>query len=139
MSTPINEYISFIKNNFPDIKKIGIIYHNGDKEPVPHKAVMHMVEFRSAKNPYEFIDGLNTLGTEVDAILLLPERELITSRSRAPPSRSARNRPIGLRDRPVPPTAIVDPDGMSLRTDGSTITVMTSPIPNGLRSGSERC
>ena len=81
MSTPVAEYVSFINRNFPGINKIGIICVNGKKEYLAQPALSKKVIFHNATNPYEFIGGLNVLGPNVDAFLLLPERDLITSRA----------------------------------------------------------
>ena len=80
MSTPVTKYISFIKKHFPGIKKVGIICHPDKEEHINHETTMPGVVFYKAKNSYEFIDGLKTLADDIDAVLLLPERELITSR-----------------------------------------------------------
>lgn len=80
MSTPVSEYISFISKNFPGIKKLGIICPHGKKEHIKQHVAFPEIELREAGDPYEFIDRLSTLAKEVDAVLLLPERDLITSR-----------------------------------------------------------
>ena len=81
MSTPVTEYIDFIKTNLPVIRKIGIICPHSKKKYLDNYAAMPNVEFHEAKNPYEFIGVLQTLSSDVDALLLLPERDLITSKS----------------------------------------------------------
>ena len=80
MSTPISEYIFYIKKNFPDIKKIGIICPQAQKKQLEHHGTTLEIEFRVANNPYEFIDRLSSLSGNIDAFVLLPERDLITTK-----------------------------------------------------------
>ena len=81
MSTPITEYISFIKTNLPSIKVIGIICPHAKRKYLDRLAVILKIEILEAKDPYEFIDGLYAFSSDVDALLLLPERDLITSKA----------------------------------------------------------
>jgi ABC-type uncharacterized transport system substrate-binding protein len=81
MSTPVKEYVSFINKNLPGINKIGIICVCGKEEYPAQPAVTRKVMFHTASNPYEFIGGLNILAPNVDALLLVPNRDLITSRT----------------------------------------------------------
>ncbi len=79
LTTPVNEYLTFLDSNFPDIKKVGIVCtREAEKLITPAKSPEVII--CNARNPYEFIEGLNSIGSEVDALLLLPERDLITSK-----------------------------------------------------------
>ncbi len=80
MTTPINEYVLFIHKHFPKIKKIGIVCTQNAQKTLLPLAKMPEVKLCIAETPFEFIEGLNSFGDEVDAILLLPERKLITSK-----------------------------------------------------------
>lgn len=81
MATPVREYISYLNRYFPDIKKVGIICEPGtwDLQDAPVKTPK--VELYSATNSYEFIEGINLLGEKVDALLLLPERNLMSRKA----------------------------------------------------------
>jgi len=81
MATPVTEYVSFINRNLPSINKIGIICVDQKKNYRSQSAVARKVIFHNASNPYEFIGGLKVLGHNVDALLLVPDRDLITSKA----------------------------------------------------------
>lgn len=81
MTTPVSEYISFLNRYFPAIEKIGVICAYEKKEFFDHTLKTPKVKFCNAKNPYEFIEGINSLGNDVDALLLLPEKDLITAKT----------------------------------------------------------
>jgi ABC-type uncharacterized transport system substrate-binding protein len=78
MATPVSEYISFLNKYFPNIKRIGIVYEH-ETIDISDPAALSQVFSYKASNPYEFIKGVNTLGRNVDAILLLPDKNLLTS------------------------------------------------------------
>ncbi len=80
MTTPVNEYILFLQKHFPKIKKIGLVCTQSSQKPLFPQVKTPEVKVCTAKTPFEFIEGLNSIGNEVDAILLLPERKLITSK-----------------------------------------------------------
>jgi putative ABC transport system substrate-binding protein len=79
MTTPLNEYLLFINKNFPTIKKIGVLCMHESRYLLKITVESPQVKFCSAKNSYEFIEKLNLFGHDVDALLLLPEKDLITS------------------------------------------------------------
>lgn len=79
MTTPVSEYISLLERYFPNIRKLGIVL-----EPETGNALLHEVSLTSvilykAKNSYEFIKGINHLGGNIDAFLLLPEKNLLSA------------------------------------------------------------
>jgi putative ABC transport system substrate-binding protein len=81
MSTPVSEYISFLGRYFPDIKKIGIICEPGTCDLLKTAVTKPEITFYGATNSSEFIEGINILGNNIDAILLLPERNLISRKA----------------------------------------------------------
>ncbi len=78
MATPVSEYMSFINKYFPDIKQIGIICEPKTKDLLCSTAVPANVTFYHATNPYEFIKVISELRNNVDALLLLPEKNLLS-------------------------------------------------------------
>jgi putative ABC transport system substrate-binding protein len=81
MMTPISEYVTFINKYFPAIEKIGVVCTHEKQEHIDYSLKTPKVEFCNAKNPYEFTEGINSLGSNVDALLLLPEKDLITTKT----------------------------------------------------------
>ncbi len=81
MATPVHEYVSLLSKHFPKIKKVGIVNLPDTEKPVGHPGMKPELIYYNATNPYEFIEGINTLDNGVDAFLLLPERKLITATS----------------------------------------------------------
>ncbi len=80
MQTPVSEYISFIDKYFPKIKTVGIVCEHETQKDIKITAKSPKVKLCGANNPYEFIEEVNSLGDDVDALILLPERKLITSK-----------------------------------------------------------
>ena len=80
MTTPLNKYISFINTHFPGIKKIGVICSHTPRESLYLSTEDLEIKFCAAKTPYEFIEKLSSFGSDLDALLLLPEKDLITSK-----------------------------------------------------------
>jgi putative ABC transport system substrate-binding protein len=78
MATPVSEYMSFINKYFPGIKQIGIICEPKTKELLCSTAGPANVTFYHATNPYEFITAVGELRNNVDALLLLPEKNLLS-------------------------------------------------------------
>ncbi|MDH4028261.1 MAG: hypothetical protein OEU95_05485 [Nitrospirota bacterium] len=81
MTTPVSEYISFLNRYFPGIKKVGVVCMRDIKELIDLSPKSPEIKYCSATNPYEFIAGLNSLANDVDALLLLPEKDLLTEAS----------------------------------------------------------
>jgi ABC-type uncharacterized transport system substrate-binding protein len=80
MGTPVSEYLSYIDRFFPALRKIGTICRPADGDIVDTGESGRLSVYR-AGNSYEFIKGVDALERSVDAILLLPERDLLTSTS----------------------------------------------------------
>ncbi len=80
MATPVSEYLSYVNRFFPALKKVGLIYGPGNGDIANARASGQLVMQR-AGNSYEFIKGVGALDRSVDAFLLLPERDLLTSTS----------------------------------------------------------
>lgn len=78
MATPVSEYISFINKYFPGIKQVGIICEPKTKAYLCSSAEPANVTFYHATNPYEFITAVSELRNNVDALLLLPEKNLLS-------------------------------------------------------------
>jgi ABC-type uncharacterized transport system substrate-binding protein len=81
MSTPVAEYLSFLNRYFPGIKRIGIICEPETCDLLKTAVTKPKTTFHGATNSSEFIEGINILGNKVDAILLLPERNLISRKA----------------------------------------------------------
>jgi ABC-type uncharacterized transport system substrate-binding protein len=81
MMTPISEYVTFINKYFPAIKRIGIVCMHEKQKHFDYSPKTQKLKFCNARNPYEFIEGVNLLRNDVDALLLLPEKELLTATS----------------------------------------------------------
>jgi len=78
MATPVSEYMSFINKHFPDIKRIGIICEPETRAfSCPPEKSESALLYR-AKNPYEFIAAVGSMRNNVDALLLLPEKNLLS-------------------------------------------------------------
>lgn len=81
METPVSEYVSFFSKYFPNIKKVGITCLPECVESVRSSVDPSWLEIRTARNSYEFIEGIASFKGKVDAILLLPEKDLISSKA----------------------------------------------------------
>ncbi len=79
MMTPVSEYISLLERYFPNIKKIGIVLEPETRNVLLQEASATSVTLYSANNSYEFIKGITHLNGNVDALLLLPDKALLTS------------------------------------------------------------
>jgi ABC-type uncharacterized transport system substrate-binding protein len=79
MTTPVSEYISVLERYFPNIKKLGIILEPETRNVLLQEASATSVTLYSANNSYEFIKGIKNLYGNIDALLLLPEKTLLTS------------------------------------------------------------
>lgn len=79
MTTPVSEYISVLERYFPDIKKLGIVLEPETRNALLQEASATSVTLYSANNSYEFIKGIIHLDGNIDALLLLPDKTLLTS------------------------------------------------------------
>ena len=79
ISTPVEKYLSFIEKYFPAIGRIGLIYDKGQRSAAAPASSLLSVQY--AGNPYEFLESIKKLDRSVDALLLVPEKNLITSSS----------------------------------------------------------
>jgi putative ABC transport system substrate-binding protein len=79
MTTPVSEYISLLERYFPNIRKLGIVLAPETGNVFMHEVSSASVTLYRANNSYEFIKGIDHLGRTVDAFLLLPEKNLLTS------------------------------------------------------------
>ncbi len=80
MGTPVSEYLSYINKYFPALRKIGTICRPADGDIIETGGSGRLSVYR-ADDSYEFIKGADALERRVDAILLLPDRDLLTSTS----------------------------------------------------------
>ncbi len=80
MATPVSAYLFYINKYFPSLRKIGMICRTADYDIIDDWKAGRLALYR-AGNSYEFIKGLSALERRVDAILLLPDRDLLTSTS----------------------------------------------------------
>jgi putative ABC transport system substrate-binding protein len=80
MATPVSEYLSYVNRFFPALKKVGLIYGPGSGDIGGARTSGQLVVHK-ASNSYEFIKGVSELDRSVDAFLLMPERDLLTSTS----------------------------------------------------------
>jgi len=79
MTTPVSEYISLLERYFPNIRKLGIVLEPETGSALLHEVSSTSVTLYKANNSYEFIKGVNYLGENIDAFLLLPEKNLLTA------------------------------------------------------------
>ena len=79
MTTPVSEYISLLERYFPNIRRLGIVLEPETGNVLLHETSSTSVTLYKANNSYEFIKGINHLGGNIDAFLLLPEKNLLTS------------------------------------------------------------
>ena len=79
MATPVSEYIVLLERYFPNIRKLGIVLEPETGNLLLHEASSTSVTLYRAHNSYEFIKGINHLGGNIDAFLLLPEKNLLTA------------------------------------------------------------
>ena len=79
MTTPVSEYISLLEKYFPSIRKLGIVLEPESGNVLLHETSSTSVTFYRANNSYEFIKGINHLDGNIDAFLLLPEKNLLTT------------------------------------------------------------
>jgi putative ABC transport system substrate-binding protein len=80
MATPVSEYLSYVNRFFPSLRKVGVIYKPGDTAIINDAGSEQLTLYRAGTS-FEFMQGVDALEKSVDAILLLPERELLTSTS----------------------------------------------------------
>lgn len=78
MATPVSEYTSFINKHFPGIKKLGIICDPVTRTRRCLNDKSSNVIAYNASNPYEFVAAISGMRNNVDALLLLPEKNLIS-------------------------------------------------------------
>lgn len=79
MTTPVSEYISLLERYFPNIRKLGIVLEPETGNALLHEVSLTSVVLYKAKNSYEFIKGINHLDGNIDAFLLLPEKDLLSA------------------------------------------------------------
>jgi putative ABC transport system substrate-binding protein len=79
MTTPVSEYISLVAKYFPNIRKLGIVIEPDTGNALLHEASLTSVTLYKANDSYEFIKGVNRLSRNIDAFLLLPEKNLLTA------------------------------------------------------------
>jgi ABC-type uncharacterized transport system substrate-binding protein len=78
MTTPVSEYISLLERYFPNIRRLGIIAESDTGNALIRQASSTLVTLYKADNSYEFIKGINHLDGNIDALILLPEKNLLT-------------------------------------------------------------
>lgn len=81
MATPVEKYLAVIEKYFPRIEKVGLIYERAGQRPVSAAPLSSHLEVQYAGNPYEFLESIKRLDKSIDALLLVPEKNLITSSS----------------------------------------------------------
>ncbi|MEW6602997.1 MAG: ABC transporter substrate binding protein, partial [Nitrospirota bacterium] len=81
MWTPVNEYLSIFSKYFPGIKKVGMTCLPECVDFIKSTVDPSWLEIRAAKNSYEFIEKIASFKGKVDAILLLPDKDLISSKA----------------------------------------------------------
>ena len=79
MTTPVSEYLSLLERYFPNIKKLGIVLEPETRNVLVQEASTSSVTLYNANNSYEFIKGIIHLDGNIDALLLLPDKILLTS------------------------------------------------------------
>jgi putative ABC transport system substrate-binding protein len=79
MTTPVSEYISLLERNFPKLRKFGIVVEPETGDALLRVGSSTSVKLYKASNSYEFIKGVNRLGGNIDAFILLPEKDLLTT------------------------------------------------------------
>lgn len=79
MTTPVSEYISLLERYFPNIRKLGIVIDPETENVFTQEVSSSSVTFYRANNSYEFVKSINQFGGKVDAVLLLPEKNLLTA------------------------------------------------------------
>jgi putative ABC transport system substrate-binding protein len=77
MATPVNEYNTLLTRYIPSIRKIGIVHEPESSFSQATTSNVKLTLYK-ASNPYEFVKGIKTLDSNVDALLLLPERNLLS-------------------------------------------------------------
>ncbi len=78
MATPVERYLSLIGRYFPRIEKVGLIYERGGQRPILAAAASSQLAIQYAGNPFEFAESIKRLDKSIDALLLVPEKDLIT-------------------------------------------------------------
>lgn len=79
MTTPVGEYLSLLERYFTDIRRLGIIVEPESRTIALHGDSPISVTLSRAGNSYEFIKSLENMRANIDALLLLPEKNLLTS------------------------------------------------------------
>ena len=79
MTTPVSEYVSVLERYFPQIGKLGTVIEPETRNLLQHEVSSNSVTFYRANNSYEFIKGVHQLDRGIDALLLFPEKNLLTS------------------------------------------------------------
>lgn len=79
MTSPVSEYISLLERYFPNIRKLGIVLGPETGNVLLQEVSSTSVTLYRANNSYEFIKGIDHLGGNIDAFLLLPEKNLLTA------------------------------------------------------------
>ena len=79
MTTPVDEYLSLLERYFPNIKKLGTVIEPETGNEFLHEVSATSVTLYRANTSYDFIKGIDRLDGNIDAFLLLPEKNLLTS------------------------------------------------------------
>ncbi|MEW6602103.1 MAG: ABC transporter substrate binding protein [Nitrospirota bacterium] len=78
MATPVGEYVNFTNKYFPGIKRIGIICDPSVRTILCAPDKKTGILQYDATNPYEFIAAVSDMRGNIDALLLLPEKNLLS-------------------------------------------------------------
>lgn len=78
MATPVSEYIVFINRYFPAVKRVGVICEPATREFFCSDERKANPVLYNAANPYEFITALGEMRGSIDALLLLPQKGLLS-------------------------------------------------------------
>jgi putative ABC transport system substrate-binding protein len=79
MTTPVSEYVSLLDRYFPNIKKLGIVLEPETRDVLLQEVSSTSITLYGASNSYEFIKGVNHLDGNIDALILLPDKALLTA------------------------------------------------------------
>ena len=68
-----------LERYFPNIKRLGMVLEPETRNVLLQEASATSVTLYSASNSYEFIKGITHLNGNIDVLLLLPDKTLLTS------------------------------------------------------------
>lgn len=78
MTTPVAEYVSLLEKYFPNIRRLGTVVEPETGGPAVNVHTAS-VSFYKAGNSYEFIKSVKQFSGNIDAFILLPEKNLLTA------------------------------------------------------------